>query len=104
MASQPKLCRYLDIPFQHSHPDILRAMGRKGSGANTLLCSNRPSLMPDVSVRSTFIVGFPGEEDEHFEHLLDFVEEAGFDYAGALYTAQRKVPRRLSSDHVSGAR
>lgn len=94
MASQPKLCRYLDIPFQHSHPDILRAMGRKGSGDEYLaLLKQAESLMPDVSVRSTFIVGFPGEEDEHFEHLLDFVEEAGFDYAGGfVYSPEEGTP------------
>jgi ribosomal protein S12 methylthiotransferase len=85
MAGQPKLCRYLDVPFQHSHPDILRAMGRWGSGDDYLaLLARARRLMPDVSVRSTFIVGFPGEKEEHFEHLLGFVEDAGFDHAGGF--------------------
>ncbi len=85
MAEQPKLCRYLDIPFQHSHPTMLRAMGRWGDGdAYLALLREARRLMPDVSVRSAFIVGFPGETDEHFAHLMNFVEEARFDYAGGF--------------------
>jgi ribosomal protein S12 methylthiotransferase len=85
MAASPKLCRYLDVPFQHSHPDILRGMGRSGDGDSYLaLLARARRLMPDVSVRSTFIVGYPGEREEHFEHLLRFVDEAGFDYAGGF--------------------
>jgi len=85
MLSRPKLCRYLDVPFQHSHPDILRAMGRGGSGDDyPALLERARRLMPDVSVRSAFIVGFPGEREEHFEHLLSFVEKAGFDYGGGF--------------------
>lgn len=85
MASQPKLCRYLDVPFQHSHPDVLRAMGRWGGVDDYLALLERARrLMPDVSVRSAFIVGFPGEREEHFEHLLSFVEQAGFAYGGGF--------------------
>lgn len=85
MAGQPKLCRYLDVPFQHSHPELLCAMGRGGDGNAYLeLLRRARRLMPDVSVRSAFVVGFPGETEEHFEHLLGFVEEAGFDYAGGF--------------------
>lgn len=85
MSQQRKLCRYLDIPFQHSHPDILRRMGRSGDGRGYLALLERARrLMPDVSVRSAFIVGFPGEEEHHFEHLLGFVEAGEFDYAGGF--------------------
>ena len=85
MAAHPKLCRYLDVPFQHSHPEILRAMGRAGDGDSYLaLLDKARRLMPDVSVRSAFIVGFPGEREEHFEHLLSFVDKAAFDYAGGF--------------------
>jgi ribosomal protein S12 methylthiotransferase len=85
MAGQPKLCRYLDVPFQHSHPGVLRRMGRRGDGSAYLdLLGRARRLMPDVSVRSTFIVGFPGETDDQFEHLLAFVDEAGFDHAGGF--------------------
>ncbi len=85
MAAQPKLCRYLDVPFQHSHPEILRAMARWGDGDTYLeLLERARRLMPDVTLRSSFIVGFPGEKAAHFDHLLGFVQEAGFDYAGGF--------------------
>jgi len=94
MAGQPKLCRYLDVPFQHSHPEVLRRMGRSGDGAAYLeLIEAARRLMPDVSVRSTFIVGFPGETEEHFEHLLAFADEAGFDHAGGfVYSPEGGTP------------
>lgn len=85
MSRQPKLCRYLDVPFQHSHPQLLARMGRQGEAAMYLrLLDQARRLMPDVAVRSAFIVGFPGETEEHFQHLLDFVSEAAFDYAGGF--------------------
>ncbi len=85
MARQPKLCRYLDVPFQHAHPEILARMGRSGDGRRYLeLLERARRLMPDVCVRSAFIVGFPGEEERHFAHLLDFVEAGEFDYAGGF--------------------
>lgn len=85
MAVQPKLCRYLDIPLQHSHPEMLRAMARSGDAESYLALLERArALMPDVTIRSTFIVGFPGETERHFSHLLDFVSRAGFDYAGGF--------------------
>ncbi|MBN1321033.1 MAG: 30S ribosomal protein S12 methylthiotransferase RimO [Thermoleophilia bacterium] len=85
MAGQPRLCRYLDVPFQHSDPEVLRRMGRWGDGEAYLrLLERARGLMPDVAVRSTFIVGFPGESDAQFGHLLRFVDDAGFDYAGGF--------------------
>ena len=85
MATHSKLCGYLDIPFQHSDPEVLRLMGRDGSGGSYLsLVRLARDMMPDVSMRSTFIVGFPGESEIGFAHLLDFVEEARFDYAGGF--------------------
>jgi len=94
MAGQPKLCRYLDVPFQHSHPDVLRRMGRGGDGDFHLrLLERARRLMPDLSARTSLIVGFPGETDEHFEHLLRFVEQAGFDYAGGfVYSPEEGTP------------
>jgi ribosomal protein S12 methylthiotransferase len=85
MAGQPKLCRYLDVPFQHSHPEILRKMGRWGDGdAYVDLLDRARRFMPDVAVRSALIVGFPGEGEGHFEHLLGFADQAEFDYAGGF--------------------
>ena len=85
MAGHAKLCRYLDIPFQHSHGDVLRRMGRVGEGDKYgALLERARSLMPDVAVRSTFIIGFPGETEVQFKHLLAFVHDAAFDYGGAF--------------------
>jgi ribosomal protein S12 methylthiotransferase len=70
MRDHEKLCRYVDVPFQHSHPDLLRRMGRLGDGETYLaLLGHARRLMPDVSLRSTFIVGFPGETEGEFAHL-----------------------------------
>ena len=86
MAGHAKLCRYLDVPFQHSHEEILRqAWGEEGTGPRILAFYERArELMPTVALRSTFIVGFPGETEEHFEHLMAFVKSARFDYGGAF--------------------
>jgi ribosomal protein S12 methylthiotransferase len=85
MAGEPRLCSYLDVPFQHADPEVLRRMGRWGDARAYLeLLEKARRLMPDVTVRSTFIVGFPGETDEQFEGLLDFVREAEFAYAGGF--------------------
>jgi ribosomal protein S12 methylthiotransferase len=85
MEGHAKLCHYLDVPFQHSHQEMLRSMGRRGDGASYLALLERArTLMPDVTLRSTFIVGFPGETEEYFDHLMDFVKIARFDYGGAF--------------------
>ena len=101
MSGHEKLCQYLDVPFQHSHPTVLHRMGRRGDGESySDLLRRARDLMPRVATRSTFIVGFPGETERHFAHLLDFVESAGFDYGGAFVyspeegtTAERMRPR-----------
>jgi ribosomal protein S12 methylthiotransferase len=76
---------YLDVPFQHSHPDVLRRMKRPASGEKNLERIARwRELCPELVVRSTFIAGFPGETEEEFQHLLDFVREAQIDRAGCF--------------------
>ena len=94
MAEQPKLCRYLDVPFQHAHPEVLSRMGRTGNAAAYLsLLERARRLMPGVSVRSTFIVGFPGETEDQFDTLLDFVDQAGFDHGGGfVYSPEEGTP------------
>ncbi len=85
MARQPKLCRYLDIPFQHADRQLLERMGRWGEGQSYLdLLERARRLIPGVSLRSAFIVGFPGEREADFEELMHFVEAAEFDYAGGF--------------------
>ena len=76
---------YLDVPFQHSHPDVLKRMKRPASGEKNMERLLRwREACPDIVVRSTFIAGFPGETDAEFEHLLDFVREAQIDRAGCF--------------------
>ncbi len=76
---------YLDVPFQHSHPDVLRRMKRPASGEKNLERIQRwRAMCPDLVIRSTFIAGFPGETEEEFQHLLDFMREAQIDRAGCF--------------------
>jgi ribosomal protein S12 methylthiotransferase len=76
---------YLDVPFQHSHPDVLRRMKRPASGERNLERLARwRERCPQLVVRSTFIAGFPGETEEEFEHLLDFMRQARIDRAGCF--------------------
>lgn len=76
---------YLDVPFQHSHPDVLKRMKRPASGEKNLERIQRwREVCPDIVIRSTFIAGFPGETDEEFAHLLDFMREANIDRAGCF--------------------
>ncbi|MRD48174.1 30S ribosomal protein S12 methylthiotransferase RimO [Caenimonas koreensis DSM 17982] len=76
---------YLDVPFQHSHPDVLRRMKRPASGEKNLERIERwRAMCPELVIRSTFIAGFPGETEEEFTHLLDFMREARIDRAGCF--------------------
>ncbi len=80
-----KVLPYLDVPLQHSHPDVLRRMKRPASGEKNLERIQRwREGCPQLVVRSTFIAGFPGETEEEFQHLLDFVREAQIDRAGCF--------------------
>ncbi|NML45438.1 30S ribosomal protein S12 methylthiotransferase RimO [Ramlibacter sp. G-1-2-2] len=85
LMAEGKVLPYLDVPFQHSHPDVLRRMKRPASGEKNLERIARwREICPELTVRSTFIAGFPGETEEEFQHLLDFVREAQIDRAGCF--------------------
>ena len=76
---------YLDVPLQHSHPDVLKRMKRPASGERNLERIQKwRDACPELVIRSTFIAGFPGETEEEFQHLLDFVREAQIDRAGCF--------------------
>jgi ribosomal protein S12 methylthiotransferase len=80
-----KVLPYLDVPFQHSHPDVLRRMKRPASGERNLERIQRwRETCPEIVIRSTFIAGFPGETEDEFAHLLDFMREAQIDRAGCF--------------------
>jgi len=85
LMAEGKILPYLDIPLQHANPRILKAMKRPGNIDKTLERIQKwRSICPDITLRSTFIVGFPGETDDEFEQLLDFIEEAQLDRVGAF--------------------
>ncbi len=85
MAGDPRVCRYLDLPLQHAHPDVLRRMKRPADVERTRrLVEELRTAMPDLSLRTTFIVGYPGESEGEFRALLDFVAEVRFDRVGAF--------------------
>ena len=85
LMAQGLVLPYLDVPFQHSHPDVLKRMKRPASGEKNLERIARwREMCPDLVIRSTFIAGFPGETEEEFEHLLDFMREARIDRAGCF--------------------
>ena len=85
VAAYPAICPYLDIPIQHSHPDMLRAMRRAGTAQ---AAQNMPTrirtYLPDATLRTTALVGFPGETDAHFEHLREYLAAAQFDHLGVF--------------------
>jgi len=94
MAQEEKICPYLDLPLQHIDDEILKRMGRRSKGAEirSLLQKIR-TFLPQVSLRSSLIVGFPGEKEGQFKALLDFVEETQFDHLGAFkYSSEEGTP------------
>lgn len=102
MRDSTKICRYLDVPIQHSHPEILRAMGRNASARDLpgVIARLRDSL-PGLALRTTCMVGFPGETDTHFQHLLRFVQDMAFDHLGVFVyspeagTRAARLPARV---------
>ena len=85
LMAQGRILPYLDVPFQHAHPDVLKRMKRPASGERNLERLARwRELCPEIVVRSTFIAGFPGETEAEFQTLLDFVREAQIDRAGCF--------------------
>ena len=93
MAALPNVVPYLDIPLQHGSDAVLKRMRRPGLRTARRSLETIRAAMPDLAVRTTFIVGFPGETDAEFEELLDFVEEQEFDHLGAFtYSPQTGTP------------
>lgn len=111
IQNTPNVLPYLDLPLQHSHPEILRAMKRPWQGqVNDQIIENIKSAIPNATLRTTFIVGFPGETDEHFEHLLEFVKRHEFDHLGVFtfspeeetpaYSLPHQVPQELKNERL----
>lgn len=90
----PNVIPYLDLPLQHSHPEILRAMNRPWQGrVNDEIIENIKQQLPEAVLRTTFIVGFPGETEAHFQHLKEFVQRHQFDHVGVFtFSAEEGTP------------
>jgi len=103
IATLPKVCKYMDMPLQHVHPDVLRAMRRPSNGERYLeLIDEFRSRVPTITMRSTFIVGFPGERDEHVEYLEEWVGRAQLDRVGFFeYSAEEDTPAATLPDAVT---
>lgn len=91
IATLDKVVKYVDIPLQHSHPEILSAMRRPAFDYEILIKKIREKI-PNVAIRTAFIVGYPGETEEHFEHLYNFVQKMRFDKMGVFtYSRERNT-------------
>lgn len=109
MADTPNVARYVDVPLQHGDDGMLRRMKRGGSVASYLRLFERlRAAIPDIAIRTTFLVGFPGEDDAAFENLLRFVGEARFDRLGVFeyspeedtpgFAMEPRVPKRIARE------
>ncbi len=102
IKEEPKVCNYLDIPIQHASDRILRRMGRKTDQADLRrIIGKLREEIPDICLRTTLITGFPGETQEDFEELLDFVDEMEFDRLGVFpYSQEEDTPAAEMEDQI----
>ena len=109
IAETPNVLPYLDLPLQHSHPEILKAMHRPWQGqVNDCIIDQLKTALPQAVLRTTFIVGFPGETPSHFEHLRQFVKRHEFDHVGVFtfspeegtpaYTLKDQLPQEVMDE------
>jgi len=103
LMADNKILPYLDIPFQHSHPEVLKRMQRPAKKNNTSkLIKEWRQIAPELTIRSTFIVGYPGETEDEFQHLLDWLEEVQLDRVGCFkYENVKGAKANALSGHLS---
>ena len=102
IAREQRIAKYLDIPLQHASAEVLRRMGRAGSGEDYLkLIERLRDACPDITLRSSFIVGFPGETEEQFCELLEFLKKARLERAGCfIYSAEEGTPAARMGEQI----
>lgn len=102
MATEDKICKYIDIPLQHCDGDVLKRMNRRGDRESlTALINKLRQRIPGIVIRTTFIVGFPGETEENFESLCEFADEMKFDRYGCFaYSAEEDTPAAVMENQV----
>jgi ribosomal protein S12 methylthiotransferase len=100
IAAHEKICSYMDVPLQHASASVLKRM-KRGGGADVFLRSiaKMRRVIPDLTLRTSFIVGFPGETEKEFEELCDFVREAQFDWMGAFAYSDQEGADAFDLDH-----
>ncbi|HEY9767725.1 MAG TPA: 30S ribosomal protein S12 methylthiotransferase RimO [Coleofasciculaceae cyanobacterium] len=103
IRNTPNVLPYLDLPLQHSHPEILRAMNRPWQGrVNDAIIERIKQELPEAVLRTTFIVGFPGETKAHFQHLVDFVKRHQFDHVGVFtFSPEEETPAASMNNQVA---
>ncbi|MEK6590211.1 MAG: 30S ribosomal protein S12 methylthiotransferase RimO [Nitrospinota bacterium] len=100
IRDEEKICKYIDLPLQYSHDEILNSMMRQEREAEIRnLIKRVRDMIPGIAIRTTFIVGFPGERDSHFEHLLHFVREMSFEHLGVFTYSQEEGTRAADLPH-----
>jgi len=105
IRDEPKVCHYLDLPIQHASDDILRRMGRRTSKQQLLeIVARLRQEIPDITLRTTLITGFPGETQEQHQELLDFVDEIEFDRLGVFtYSPEEDTPAAVMDNQIDEA-
>jgi len=112
MAEEDRICSYIDLPVQHISDDILKRMGRMTTGTEIRrLIDKIRSIIPDITLRTSLMVGFPGETDEQFDELMKFVEDVRFDHLGVFayspeegtkaWDMRQQVPDTIKQERVS---
>lgn len=102
MKEEPKICHYLDLPIQHCNDQVLKRMGRRTNKEDLIkqIATLRKEI-PDIAIRTTLITGFPGETQEQFEEMLDFVDETEFDRLGVFaYSPEENTPAAGMPDQI----
>ena len=101
LARFPQCVHYIDVPLQHAHPETLKRMKRPNIVVTRQMLSALRAAIPNVAIRTTFIVGFPGETEEEFQGLVEFLEEQRFDRVGVFeYSKEEGTPAALLEDQV----
>ncbi len=102
MARFPQVAHYIDVPLQHAHPETLKRMKRPNVVVTRKMLDDLRAAMPDLAIRTTFIVGFPGETNEEFNALLEFLEEQQFDRVGVFeFSEEAGTPSATMPDQVA---
>ena len=102
MKEEPKICNYLDIPLQHASNNMLKSMKRQITKEDTIeLVANIRKILPEIAIRTTLMVGYPGETDQDFQEMCDFIEQMQFERLGVFtYSHEEDTPAHMLEDDI----